>query len=87
MPIESWNYRTQDASIRHIGPMAQDFHAAFGLGEDELRINTIDIDGVNMLAVQALENRTRMLQAENDALRDRLAQVEATLLRLLDARK
>jgi hypothetical protein len=50
VPVTTWNYLTQDRTIRHIGPMAQDFHAAFGLGESELLINTVDIDGVNMAA-------------------------------------
>ncbi len=62
MPVPSWNYKSQDTSIRHLGPMAQDFYAAFGLGEDEKRINTVDIDGINMLAIQALEKRTRELE-------------------------
>jgi hypothetical protein len=69
VPVSTWNYRTQDASVRHMGPMAQDFHAAFGLGESELMINSVDIDGVNMAAVQALTARTDALRAENEALR------------------
>jgi len=52
--ILTWNYKTQDDSIRHIGPMAQDFRAAFGLGEDDKRITTIDADGVALAAIQAL---------------------------------
>ena len=31
MPIREWNYKAQDAAVRHVGPTAQDFHAAFGL--------------------------------------------------------
>lgn len=69
VPVTSWNYLTQDRSIRHMGPMAQDFHAAFGLGESNLLINSVDIDGVNMAAVQALTARTDALRAENEALR------------------
>ena len=42
IPIKSWNYRSQSSSIRHMGPMAQDFHAAFGLGEDEKHISAVD---------------------------------------------
>jgi hypothetical protein len=79
MPIQSWNYKTQAPSIRHIGPMAQDFYAAFGLGEDEKRINTIDIDGVNMLAIQSLEQRTRELKAavaELEQMKNELASVK-----------
>ena len=42
-----------------MGPTAQDFHGAFGLGEDPLRISTIDADGVALAGVRALEARTR----------------------------
>jgi hypothetical protein len=59
MPIREWNYKAQDAAIRHVGPTAQDFHAAFGLGEDPLRISTIDADGIGLRAIQALEARAR----------------------------
>jgi hypothetical protein len=38
IPMASWNYKAQPASIRHLGPMAQDFYAAFGLGEDDKHI-------------------------------------------------
>jgi len=87
MPIREWSYKSQDASIRHAGPTAQDFHDAFGLGEDRLRISTIDADGVALRAVQALEARTRMtddalarenadLKAELLALRERLERLE-----------
>ncbi|HEX6909540.1 MAG TPA: tail fiber domain-containing protein [Longimicrobium sp.] len=69
VPVSNWNYRTQESTVRHMGPMAQDFYAAFGLGENELMINSVDIDGVNMAAVQALTARTDALRAENEALR------------------
>jgi hypothetical protein len=69
VPVSTWNYRTQETSIRHMGPMAQDFHAAFGLGENPLMINSVDIDGVNMAAVQALTARTDALRTENETLR------------------
>lgn len=72
MPVREWNYVSQDAGIRHMGPTAQDFRAAFGLGDFPLRINTIDADGVALAGVKALEARTRALQAEVDALRRRL---------------
>jgi hypothetical protein len=80
MPIRSWNYKAQDPSIRHIGPVAQDFYSAFGFGIDDKRINTVDIDGINMLGIQALEGRTRDLLAENAELRNRINELEAALL-------
>ncbi len=72
MPIREWNYKAQEAAIRHVGPTAQDFHAAFGLGEDPLRISTLDTDGIALRAIQALESRTQTL-AVTASLRDRLA--------------
>jgi hypothetical protein len=84
MPVSTWNYTAQDPSIRHMGPMAQDFHAAFGLGEDERHITTIDTDGVLFAAVQGLneivqENKALIaqLQEQNAELRDRLERLEA----------
>ena len=81
IPVREWNYKAQDAAIRHMGPTAQDFRAAFGLGDFPLRINTIDADGVALGAVKALEARTRALSEENAALRDRLAALEQLLNR------
>jgi trimeric autotransporter adhesin len=57
MPIQTWNYKAQDSSIRHLGAMAQDFRAAFGLGETENGINTVDADGVALAAIQGLNER------------------------------
>ena len=86
VPVSTWNYKTQDGSIRHMGPMAQDFYQAFGLGESNLLINTVDIDGVNMAAIQALEVRSTaqqariaQLEAQNAELAARLARIEALL--------
>jgi len=76
MPVTEWSYKAQSDAIRHIGPTAQDFHAAFGLGEDPLRIGTLDADGVALAGVKALEARTRLLperaatlEADNASLR------------------
>lgn len=72
LPIQQWNYRAEDPSIRHIGPMAQDFHAAFGLGEDDKHITTIDADGVALAAIQALHEKQR---TENAELRRQIAEL------------
>lgn len=83
MPIREWSYKSQDASTRHLGPTAQDFYAAFKLGESNLTITTTDIDGVNLLAAQALEKRTRELQAEMAAVRAENADLRAILAETL----
>ncbi|MBC7508659.1 MAG: tail fiber domain-containing protein, partial [Ferruginibacter sp.] len=71
MPVTEWNYKSQDITNHHIGPMAQDFYAAFklsGFGNDTT-ITTSDIDGVNMIAIQALEVRTTQLKlAQNELI-------------------
>lgn len=77
VPVSTWRYVSEeDRAVRHIGPMAQDWHAAFGLGTDDESINMSDFDGVNLAAIQALEARTteqaeriRSLEAEVAELR------------------
>jgi hypothetical protein len=54
IPVATWNLKSQDPTIRHIGPMAQDFRAAFGVGEDDRSISTSDADGVAFAAIQGL---------------------------------
>src|SRR5262249_33905066 len=78
--VQSWNYKSQDASIRHIGPMAQDFHAAFGVGEDDTHISTVDADGVALASIQALYQLVQTREAELAAQRRRLAELEARLV-------
>ena len=77
IPVETWNLESQDESIRHMGPMAQDFYAAFGLGEDDRHITTVDADGVALAAIQGLYELVQETQAENAALEARIAQLEA----------
>ncbi|HWV28639.1 MAG TPA: tail fiber domain-containing protein [Dyadobacter sp.] len=81
LPLTSWNYKSQPAATRHMGPMAQDFYAAFGLDGigNDTTINSSDIDGVNMAAIQALEKRTRQLQEENDQLKAKLEAMDAKM--------
>jgi hypothetical protein len=79
MPIREWSYKAQDGAIRHVGPTAQDFKAAFGLGEYDLRIGTVDADGIALRAIQALEARTQSLMRDNAALLARLSELEARL--------
>jgi hypothetical protein len=81
LSIQSWRYRTDSTGARHVGPTAQDFRAAFGLGDSDEAISLVDIDGINLLGVQALERRTRLLERENLELRARLERLEAALKR------
>lgn len=84
MQVRSWNYKAQGPSIRHVGPTAQDFHAAFGFGTSDRTITTTDIHGINMLAAQALERRTRELQQQLELKDQEIGGLRAELARLLD---
>ena len=67
LSITQWNYKGESASIKHIGPMAQDFYSLFHLGTDEKSISSLDKTGVALIAIQALEKRTAELQKELDS--------------------
>jgi len=54
LPLNTWQYKAQEAKYRHMGPMAQDFYAAFRLGESDKGIDTVDADGVALAAIQGL---------------------------------
>lgn len=77
LPVQRWNYRHQDASVQHIGPYAQDFHAAFSLNGDYTgRITTLDFDGVALAAIQGLNQK---LQHELTQKQDTIEALEKRL--------
>ena len=73
LPVSLWSYGYDDESVRHLGPMAQDFARAFGLSDSDVSINTLDAAGVCMAAIQALHERVVELEAEVERLRERQA--------------
>jgi hypothetical protein len=90
VPISTWNYKFESPEVRHLGPMAQDFYKAFGLGADETRIASLDTSGVALAAIQELnlllkekETQIEDLQAQNVALEARLAVLEGLMEQLV----
>jgi hypothetical protein len=90
LPLCEWSYKV-DTATRHIGPMAQDFYAAFNVGTDEKHIAPIDEGGVALAAIQGLnekvesgkqkaETRIKKLEVENAELQQRLATLEKIVL-------
>jgi hypothetical protein len=70
LPITEWQYKIQskaESEIRHIGPMAQDFHEAFSVGPDGKHISTVDADGVALAAIQGLNDKVEAQANEKDA--------------------
>jgi hypothetical protein len=91
LPVTEWNYKDDGADEKHIGPMAQDFHAAFGLnGADDKHISVIDEGGVALAAIQGLNQKLQeelnrqdaenaKLKLQNDLLAERLNELAATV--------
>jgi hypothetical protein len=89
LQLSTWNYNAQDPSIRHIGPMAQDFYAAFKVGEDDKHISTIDSEGVALAAIQGLyqmvqkkDAKIAALETENQTLKNKLDDIDTRLSKL-----
>ena len=79
LPIARWRYTDDPAAAPHIGPMAQDFQAAFGGGSDDRHIAKVDGDGVSLAAIQALYRRVIELEQSQHALGERNAWLEREL--------
>jgi len=84
LPVNSWRYRDEEPQTRHLGPTAQDFAGAFGLGSDARLIANVDAQGVALAAIQAIHalvvDRDRdiaLLRAEVASLRRLVAPPDA----------
>ena len=86
IPIQTWNFKGEGTSVRHLGPTAQDFRSAFNLGTDDKHIATVDADGVALAAIQGLyqmmQQKDRKIQEQSrqiEQLQARLSQVERAI--------
>jgi hypothetical protein len=89
LPISTWNYKTGNPDVRHMGPVAQDFYTIYGLGEDDRHIAALDAAGVALAAIQglyaenqALETEVAALKDENGNLQEEVADLEARVAAL-----
>jgi hypothetical protein len=80
LPVTRWNFKTNDPS-QHIGPMAQDFYAAFNVGPDDKHIATVDEGGIALAAIQGLNQKleadAKAKDAEISDLKTQLADLKA----------
>jgi hypothetical protein len=83
LPVTTWNYRKESREIRHMGPVSEDFHAAFGLGEDDKHISPNDLAGVNTAAIQGLVQENAELKAELAAMKQELDEIRVLLSRII----
>jgi len=97
LPISRWRFKT-DPGTHHIGPMAQDFHAAFAVGSDDKHIATVDEEGVALAAIQGLNQKLEQvieakgaqieaLSERNKSLERRLADLEQAVTSLTANRR
>lgn len=80
LPISEWSYKDDDPSVRHIGPMGQDFYKAFSLGFGETGISTLDTSGVALAAIQGLHSLVEQKDAEIASLRTEVAELRALVM-------
>ncbi len=76
MPVLTWQYKAQPGNVKHMGPSAQDFRKAFGLGDSPLGISTVDADGVALAAIQGLNQK---LVADSKSKDAKIATLEREL--------
>jgi hypothetical protein len=88
VPVTTWRYKDEeDKTTLHIGPMAQDWHQAFGFTTDDKTINMSDLDGVNLAAVKALEARTAEQAEQIKTLQAQLDELRAAIQKLTSQQK
>ena len=101
VPIEQWHYKWESSGdTLNIGPMAQDFIAAFYTGRDDKGISTMEFDGVELAAIQGLNQkleekaatiadqnvRIRTQAAEIEELKQSVAQLQTAVAQLTEGR-
>ncbi len=74
VPVYSWYYI--NSNERHIGPLSEDFHKVFPVGDmtDPSRtksLSALDVAGVSLAATQQLYLLVKQLKAENEDLRNK----------------
>ncbi|QNE73327.1 tail fiber domain-containing protein [Streptomyces finlayi] len=84
LPVSTWRYVWEADGVRHLGPMAQDWRASFGLGTDDRTICCTDANGVALVAIQALHRELSDLRKEVGELRTQAAESAVSVLRAAD---
>ncbi len=82
LPIATWRFDSDDESIRRMGPMAQDFYAAFGLGAGDVTISPLDASAVALAAIQGLYELVEEQMRENERLQAELERLQGLEPRL-----
>jgi len=81
LPISTWTFKEQDSGT-HLGPMAQDFYAAFNLGNTDSGIFTVDESGVALAAIQGLKKDADAKDAKIEELQRQVDELRALIQQL-----
>ena len=84
LAVTQWNYKGH--AQKHIGPTAQDFFKAFGLGGSKTMIDGADLDGVALAAIQGLYGLLQEKDTEIGDLKQRIERLEKLVQMLLNLR-
>jgi hypothetical protein len=89
LPLCEWSYK--GFSQRHIGPMAQDFHAIFPLNDNDKMLDDADLHGVELAAIQGLnqkvDEKMKAKDAEIKQLQQNVAQLKEMVNKLIAIQK
>src|SRR5207245_2609730 len=84
IPVQNWNYKWEaDTDTPHLGPMAQDFKATFYPGRDDKSISTLEFDGVELAAIQGLNQKLNEKDAEIQQLKQSVLELKQMVSRLI----
>ena len=87
LDIKRWNYKSQDESVAHISPLAEDFYELFNVGDNDHTISTIDPSGVALAAIKELHKKTIELEKQNermDDLEEKITKLEKLIEKMSD---
>lgn len=87
LPITSWNYKNESEDVRHIGPVAQDFRALFGVGSDDKHISTIDPAGIALAEIKELVEKNKKLEDSHALLMQEIKQLRERMIQLEQSSK
>ena len=84
LPITQWSYNKDNGRVKHIGPMAEDFYVAFGLGDTNKGISSIDVSGVALSAIKALNAENQSIATDNKKLKAEMAALKELVTVLIN---
>lgn len=87
LPVTQWNYKVDGDAVKHVGPVAEGFYAAFRVGDDDVTISALDAAGVSLAAIQELARRNKDQKKEIETLKAQVSELQVLVRTLLTRQK